>query len=390
MRIWQHNKIIIILLMNFLMAISTTIGMTIMPILVTDSLGLSLIVLGIMEGTTEFLSNVLRLTNGILFDKSQNKRHIFIYPTLLAFFAKSLLLIPSAWTVMCSKILERMSNGSFASPRDAFVAENTKRKGFALALLSVSKTFGCVLGPLIVSISVYFMGNLKDHINFFVMLCFLLVAPTFICSFFLNGTSVNNTQFSLRELQSVFRKISPILLLAFLFFLGRFNDGLLMIYLKQKGFPESFYLSTIAIFNFTMLVTSPFLGSQIDHGNSKRVLYITLGALVLFNLSFYQIESFPWFFAIIGLITWGIQRTGAQIVFSSLVFQSISKENYGTAIGLFYIISGFSTMIASFICGYLANTHFSSVFVLSGFFSLSALLLARLILTQRIKAIATL
>ena len=45
--------------MNFLLAISTTVGMTIIPILVTDSLGLSMLILGLIEGTTEFISNMM-------------------------------------------------------------------------------------------------------------------------------------------------------------------------------------------------------------------------------------------------------------------------------------------------------------------------------------------
>src|SRR5688500_4444561 len=113
----------LIFLINFLLAISTTIGMTIIPFLVTDSLGLSLLVLGILEGTTEFLSNVFRLLNGILFDKIKNKRKIFVLSTGTAFLSKVLLLLPTPWAVLFSKVLERISNGAFASPRDAFVAE---------------------------------------------------------------------------------------------------------------------------------------------------------------------------------------------------------------------------------------------------------------------------
>ena len=48
-----------IYLMNFFLAIGTTVGMTIIPLLITDGLGLSLLVLGLIEGGTEFISNIL-------------------------------------------------------------------------------------------------------------------------------------------------------------------------------------------------------------------------------------------------------------------------------------------------------------------------------------------
>ena len=131
-----------------------------------------------------------------------------------------------------------------------------------------------------------------------------------------------------------------------------------------------------------MLTVSPFIGTQIDKGNAKRMLYITVISLILFNICFYQINAAPWPLAIMGLITWGIQRTGAQIVFSALVFHSIPNSTYCTGIGLFYLTSGFATMLSSFICGYLADHCFSLVFLFSGAFAILALGVSWVILTQ--------
>lgn len=49
--------------MNFLFAISTTIGMSFIPLLVTDSLGMSLFALGIIEGSSELISNIIALSD---------------------------------------------------------------------------------------------------------------------------------------------------------------------------------------------------------------------------------------------------------------------------------------------------------------------------------------
>lgn len=370
-----------IFIINFLLAISTTIGMTIIPFLITDSLGLSLLMLGIIEGVSEFLSNSFRLANGILFDKIKNKRLIFIASTGIAFFSKTMLLLPSSWGVLCSKVLERIANGTFASPRDAYVAGNAKNKGMALGWLSVSKTIGCVLGPLIVSGSTLYLGNLKDHLHIMVFVCCSLALPAFLLSFTLNINHIDERPFSLREVNSVLRKISPILLVSFLFFLGRFNDGLIMIYLKNQSFPEWFYLATIGIFNAIMLISSPVIGKQIDKGKIIKLVYFTCFALMAFNLCFYQIDFYAvttlgWIFCILGLMSWGIQRASAQIVFSAFIFNSVKKENYGTAIGIFYIFSGVASLIAACICGYIANTKILSILLWSGVFAFLALVVA--------------
>lgn len=374
----------IIFLINFLLAISTTIGMTIIPFLITDSLGLSLLVLGLLEGTSEFLSNVFRLANGLLFDKIKNKRLIFVSSTAMALISKTLLFLPISWAVLFSKILERIANGMFASPRDAYVATKAKNKGMALGLLNVSKTAGCILGPLVVSASTLFLGNLKDNLHYLVVLCCLLAFPAFVFSFTLNLQRAEKTSFSVEKISTVLKNTMPILIISFLFFMGRFNDGLLMMYLKHKNFPEWFYLSTIAIFNAIMLISSPLIGASIDKGHLKTLVYITIGTLLFFNVCFYGIDNMTWHLAILGIISWGIQRACAQIVFASLIFKRVQSENYGTAIGLVYIFSGMATMISSFCCGFIANTHFSYVFIFSGFFSILALFITMGILTRKI------
>ena len=373
-----------IYLMNFLLAVSTTIGMTVIPFLITDSLGLSLFILGVIEGVTEFFSNIFRLANGLMFDKIKNKRNIFIFSTGLAFASKALLFIPSSWIVLCAKTLERIANGTFAAPRDAFVAGKAKNKGMALGLLNVSKTLGCVVGPLIVSLSALWYGPIKDNLNLFIVLCCLLSFPALLFSFTLKVNNVTEKSFAWSELKAVLIPMLPVLALVFLFFLGRFNDGLLMMFLKHNQYPESFYLSTIAIFNTIMLISSPIIGSQVDKGNLKRIAYITMLALFIFNVCFYNIASFGWGIAILGLCTWGIQRAGAQIVFSALVFKTVEKAYYGTAIGIFYLVSGFATMLSSFLCGYMAdNGQFLSVFLLSGAFAFLGLSFAVVLFNKR-------
>jgi len=146
-----------------------------------------------------------------------------------------------------------------------------------------------------------------------------------------------------------------------------------MIYLKQQNFPEWFYLSTIAIFNAIMLISSPFIGSQIDKGFLKKMLYVTALALGIFNICFYQLATMGWLLAILGLCAWGVQRASAQIVFSSFIFKSIEKKYYGTAIGIYYIVTGVASMLSAFSCGYLAKFNFVNVFLFSSFFAFLAL-----------------
>ena len=158
--------------------------------------------------------------------------------------------MPCSLTVFLAKIIERISNGTFASPRDAYVAEQaTDNKGFALSLISVSKTAGCILGPLLVSLAALFLwGNITNHIHWFISLCCLMCLLAFSLSFFIQSNLIKEAKISISEIKSTFKELSPIIIIGTIFFLARFNDGVLLIYLKKKNFPEWFYLSTLLYF----------------------------------------------------------------------------------------------------------------------------------------------
>jgi MFS family permease len=183
-------------------------------------------------------------------------------------------------------------------------------------------------------------------------------------------------EFNFSELKQSFKNLHFIFILSFIFFLGRFNDGVIMIFLKNKGFPEWFYLATISFFNIIMLLISPFMGYWVDKKKDYFIMFLTIISLFLFNLFYSNVSETSWVFAGFGLVCWGVQRAGAQITFSAMIFKRTSVKYYGTAIGVYSLLSGFGVFIASFISGYLAQTSFTYVFMLSGSFSLCALLLA--------------
>lgn len=376
-------------LINFLLAVSTAIGMTLLPIVVTESLGISLFVLGIIEGLTEFLSNLTRLINGNLFDRMTNKKSLFVTSVGTAFVAKLLLLLLlNKYSILASKILERISNGAFASPRDAYVTTNAKRKGLALGILSSSKTFGCVIGTFLVSLSTVFIGPIINNIYLLILTASIITFVAFLLSFYIkNSIEQKKEIFDFKSVKTLLIDLYPIYSISFVFFLARFNDNALMMFLKSQGFPEWFYLSSMSFFNASMLVVSPILGILIDKSYKNIVLFVTITSLILFNIVFYNINLFPWTFAYLGLVFWGIQRTGAQIIFSYMVTQQISKTLNGTSLGILAIINAFGNLISASISGYFMQDSFFNVFIGTGLIASLSLILAVIYVNKPFKSI---
>jgi MFS family permease len=372
------NKALIpIYLINFLLAISTTIGMTILPLLATTKLGLSLFTLGLIEGGTEFISSFLRLTTGSLFDNIKNKKNLFLFPIILALLGKIMLLIPNGVTISLSKIFERMSNGAFASPRDAYIGVNSKNKGIGIATINITKALGCVIGPVIISIITIIGIEISNNLHYIVSFsCFLCLLSILIVYFMKSKSDfqIKPERLSFKKIKDSFRQLKAMYFLTFCFFLGRFNDGLIMLFLKSMGYPEWFYVATISIFNSVMFLISPLFGLAIDSKKNKSVIYITIMSLIIFNIIYMNINYISIPVAICGLFFWGVQRSGAQIAFISTIFSNVKKEQFGSSAGLFSCISGAGTLISSIICGSLAELSYQLVFMFSGFFTLASLI----------------
>lgn len=363
------NKLTIIniCIINCLLAISSTIGMTIIPLIVVDSLGLSFFVLGLIEGISEFFSSTIRLYSGFFFDKKENKLQLILYPIYLALASKLLLLHPNTLMVVITKFIERLSNGAFGPLRDALTLKLSKNEGKDLALLNVSKSIGCLLGPLIVTFLLYFT---TDY-NILILLCVFLCLVALIIGFYLKQLPLNlttiktdNVTLKLKDLKDI-KTIYPILILSFIFFLSRFNDGLILLFLRDSNYPQWIFLSTIGIFNAFMLIISPIIGNFLDKGYIKHCLYFSIISMLFFNIFATGLNTTNILLAFITLFFWGAQRVSSQMTFIYMIKQSIKPEYLGRAIGIYSLLTGLSVFIAASICGYLAKISFIYVFIYS-------------------------
>lgn len=356
-----------ICIINFLLAVSSTIGMTVIPLIVIDSLGLSLFVLGIIEGVSEFLSSTIRFYSGFFFDKKEDKLKLLLYPLYLALISKLVLLHPNSIMIVMTKFIERLSNGAFAPIRDALVLKLSNKEGKDLSLLNISKSAGCLCGPLIATFALSYGFEINNLIMLCVVFCTLAIIIAYVLKrtpISLNKVEAESITLKLSDLQKL-KIIYPIILLSCIFFLSRFSDGLIIIYLKQIDAPQWLYLSTIGIFNTFMLLISPILGTNLDSGKFKACLIFTFLSMALFNITCLQITGANILLIFIALLFWGAQRVSSQMTFLYAIKQNIKQEYIGRAVGAYSLFTGLSILLASFFCGYLAKITFTYVFLYS-------------------------
>ncbi len=355
---------------NMLVAISTTMTFSISPFFMTTVLGISIFSMGALEGFTEGLSQVSKLFSGVSSDYSQRKKPTLLFGFFLAAISKPFFILASGvGAVTLSKILERISNGIIATPRDAYVADiaSPENRGASFGVMMTGKAVGCIIGPFLVSVLMFFTEDYRMLLWLGFIPCILAIVILWaymkeraIKQPVLNALPVSvreeeRTKISLKDIASLPVHYWSLLITSALFMLARFSDGLLALQLKALGTPTFICVATIGIFNAISALCCYPIGWLSDRMKRSTVLYFSYITLLLSNLCF-VFASDMWL-GLLGIVFWGAQRGSSQILFTAMIADEAPKKIMGTAIGLFYIVIGAMSLIAGAIAGWLADVN---------------------------------
>lgn len=286
---------------------------------------------------------------------------------------------------MLSKIIERISNGIMATPRDAYVAEaaTPENRGASLGLMMTLKTLGCTIGSLLI-------GGLMLFTEDYRTLLWLGFIPCALSIFVLFKYMTENqsekpprtqkekkdAQMSLKDFKNLDSRYWTLIGVATLFMCARFSDGFLILRLNELGAPKWLSASTIGIFNIICVLSCLPIGRLSDFFDRSKILYFSFITLVLSNLCF--IADSLWV-GLIGVIMWGAQRGTSQVLFAAMIADEAPKKILGTAMGIFYFITGVIAFSVGPIAGHLADTALINAF----YFGLGSSMIALIMLFIR-------
>ncbi|KAB2835588.1 MAG: MFS transporter [Caedimonadaceae bacterium] len=374
-----------ITLANMLIAISTTMTFSISPFYLTTVLGISLLGMGVMEGFTEGLSQMSKLFSGISSDVSKKKKPTLLFGILLTVLSKPFFILASGvGLVMTSKIMERISNGVVATPRDAYVADISTRenRGSSFGIMMTGKTVGCIIGPFLVSFLMIFTDDLRTLLWLGFIPC--LAAMILIWKFLPEKSHTSNEaarktiekayerKFHFRDIIAMPHTYWTLVIASSLFMVARFNDGYLSLRLEELGTPKSICVATIGIFNAISAICCFPIGKLSDRINRSTLLYFSYITLFLSNVCFIFADGM--WLGLLGVVFWGAQRGTSQILFSAIIADEAPRHVMGTAIGLFYIVGGIISLVAGSIAGYISNNNLSDIFYFGAVTSFIALM----------------
>ena len=123
-----------------------------LPLFLTATLGAGAVTLGIIEGSADALSSVLKLGSGYLSDRVGRRKPLVVAGYLIASLARPLVAFArSAGFVLAVRLVDRLGKGLRSSPRDALIADLAPRElhGRAFGVHEAMDHAGAVVGPLL-------------------------------------------------------------------------------------------------------------------------------------------------------------------------------------------------------------------------------------------------
>ncbi len=122
-----------------------------LPVFLSATLGAGAATLGIIEGTADALSSVLKLASGYLSDRVGRRKPLVVAGYVIASAARPLVAFArTGWFVLGIRMVDRLGKGLRSAPRDALIADAAPPElhGRAFGVHEAMDHAGAVIGPL--------------------------------------------------------------------------------------------------------------------------------------------------------------------------------------------------------------------------------------------------
>ena len=123
-----------------------------LPVFLTSTLGATPLIVGMIEGTADALSSILKLAAGWLSDHLPKRKPLIVGGYALATISRAWISVAGRWpSVLSARLLDRTGKGIRSAPRDAMIADVTplESRGKAFGFHRALDHTGAVVGPLL-------------------------------------------------------------------------------------------------------------------------------------------------------------------------------------------------------------------------------------------------
>ena len=361
--------------------ISTEMLYPILPLFLTGTLGVSVSMVGVIEGVAPALQNITQGFSGWLSDRLQRRKAIALFGYGLAAIAKPLIGLATGWQgVLVGRSLDRFGAGTRSAPRDALIATSADEahRGKAFGLEGIGDNLGACIGPLLTLSLVSFAGVRLRTIFF------LTVIPGAVATLMTIFVREDPMKAPIAE------KLEPdvggfsieywrYLAVTAIFGLGNSTNAFLILRTQTLGASFGSTILIYACFNLVAALASFPAGYVSDKWGRKRVLTAAFVVFVVVYIGFgllTNLLAIALLFALYGAFQGAFRAVG-----KAMATDFVRAEARARGVGWYSATVGLSGLVASLVGGALwthvnpgATFLYGASFALAGAIALQVLI----------------
>jgi MFS family permease len=326
------------------------------PLYLVSVLGASMLMVGMIEGVAEAIAMITKIFSGALSDYIGKRKVLAALGYGLAAFTKPIFpLAPTIGWLMTARFVDRVGKGIRGAPRDALIADLAPDdlRGASYGLRQSLDTVGAVLGPLLALVLMYILAD-----NFTAVF-WIAVVPAF-ASFAVILLWVHEPERPTtkeggekRLTFAAFAKLGRaywlVVIVGSVFTLARFSEAFLLLRAQSIGLPLALIPGVMVVMNVVYALVAWPAGTLSDTLGRYGLLATGFGLLLIADLTLAFANSVAWL--ALGVALWGLHMGLTQGLLASLVADTSPAPIRGTAFGMFNLITGSATLVASVIAG---------------------------------------
>ncbi|MCR4406623.1 MAG: MFS transporter [Anaerolineae bacterium] len=348
-------------LTSFFMDVSTEMVINILPLFLSNVLGVKTNIIGLIEGIAEATASLLKAFSGWLSDKLRARKWLAVAGYGLSALSKPFFYVANSWGVVAGvRWADRVGKGVRTAPRDALVADSIdeQHRGLAFGLHRAADTGGAVLGLVIALIVVWMAqrGNMLLGRATFQTVVLISLVPAFLAVLSL---AIGAQDVPVREkreapvvsFRGLGQSFAVFMVIVSIFDLGNSSDAFLVLRASERGLNVVQVLGMLVTFNVVYTLLSTPAGSLSDRVGRRRLIIggWLIYALIYFGFAAARTGWHVWvLYAMYGAY-YGLAYGTAK----AMVADIVSPELRGTAYGAYNAVLGILDFPASLIAGLL-------------------------------------
>lgn len=355
---------------SLFMDLSSETVHALLPLFLTATLGVSVAVVGLIDGIAEATASIAKVFSGYISDRTGKRKPLILIGYGLGALSKPVFaLAGSASVVMGARLGDRIGKGLRGAPRDALVADVTPSEimGRAFGLRQSLDTVGAFAGPLLaIGLMALFANDMRMVFWVAVIPALLAVACVMLGveDATVPGDKAVRPPVRLADLRLMPRAFWVVTATGVVFTLARFSEAFLILKASAEGLPLTLAPAVLVVMNVVYALGAYPAGIASDRYPAHKLLALGLIFLILADLALALGPGLIGAFA--GIALWGLHMAMTQGLMAKLVADRAPSELRGSAFGLFNLATGVAMLVASLLAGLLWDRFGSSSTFLAG------------------------